>query len=339
MEMALALVFSRATIWSSECSTSSKLPRASSTTQTMSTLATLTAALRQKFCQALLKAKSMRFQSRCMVPSCIFVSDNLATLDGHNSPAHHVDNLSVVGRHQHRGAPSVDLEQQLDDLPGGRRVQVSGGLVREEDPRVVHQRPSDSDALLFTARELIRKLGLLSLQANDAEHLFHLRLEVPERALSDAQGEGHVLEDAQVGQQLEVLKDHPDLAPQVGQLTPLQAADVITLYPDHSPGYLLLADQQPNQGGLAGAAGPHQEDEILLWDFQADVAQGNGAVGIGLLHVLQADMRHGRDSAAHASSIDDGRLDRLGCGCCWHENKSIPKAGAVTAWALAGRIT
>src|SRR5437016_13311391 len=118
--MALALVFSNATIWSSECRTSSRLPRASKTTQTMSTLATLTAALRQKFCHALLKAKSMRFQSRCMVPSCIFVSDNLATFDGHHPPPHDIDDLAVMSRHQHRGSPGVDLQQQLDDFPGGR---------------------------------------------------------------------------------------------------------------------------------------------------------------------------------------------------------------------------
>src|SRR3984893_10102966 len=107
--MALALVFSSATIWSSECRTSSRLPRASRTTQTMSTLAMLTAAFRQKFCQALLKAKSMRFQSRCMVSSCIFVSDDLAALDGHAPASHHIDDLAVVGRHHDRRAPCIDL--------------------------------------------------------------------------------------------------------------------------------------------------------------------------------------------------------------------------------------
>src|SRR5260370_36608000 len=103
-EIALALCFSNATIWSSECSTSSRRPRASRTTQTMSTLAMLTAALRQKFCQALLKAKSTRFQSRCMVPSRILVSDNLAALDGHHTAPHDIDDLPVVVRHQHRRA-------------------------------------------------------------------------------------------------------------------------------------------------------------------------------------------------------------------------------------------
>src|SRR6202521_529138 len=120
--MALALVFSSATIWSSECRTSSRLPRASKTTQTMSTLAMLTAAFRQKFCHALLKAKSMRFQSRCMVPSCILVSDNLAAIDRHHPATHDIDDLSVVGRHHDRGAAGIDLQQKLDDLPRRARA-------------------------------------------------------------------------------------------------------------------------------------------------------------------------------------------------------------------------
>src|SRR5467141_607961 len=148
--MALALVFSSATIWSSECRTSSRLPRASKTTQTMSTLAMLTAALRQKFCHALLKAKSMRFQSRCMVPSCIFVSDNLAAFDRHHPPPHHVNDLPVVGRHQDRRAPRVDLQEQLNDFPGGRRIKVPGRLIGEEDPRIVDQGAGDGDPLLLT---------------------------------------------------------------------------------------------------------------------------------------------------------------------------------------------
>src|SRR5438445_4365349 len=107
--MALALVFSSATSWSSECRTSSRRPRASKTTHTMSTLAMLTAAFRQKFCHALLKAKSMRFQSRCMVPSCILVSDDLAAFDHHYPASHDIDDLPVVGRHHDRGAPRIDL--------------------------------------------------------------------------------------------------------------------------------------------------------------------------------------------------------------------------------------
>src|SRR3982074_2467552 len=191
--MALALVFSRATIWSSEWSTSSRLPSASNTTQTMSTLAMLTAALRQKFCHALLKAKSTRFQSRCMVPSCILVSDNLSALDRDHPPAHDVDALAVVGRHQDRRSPGVDLQQQLDDFPGGRGAEVPGRLVGEKDPRVVDERPRDRDSLLLAAGELIWELVLFAFQSDDAEDLFDLRLEVPQGAFGHAQCEGDVL--------------------------------------------------------------------------------------------------------------------------------------------------
>src|ERR1700736_2952695 len=105
----------------------------------MSTLAMLTAALRQKFCQALLKAKSMRFQSRCMVPSRILVSDDLAAFDGHDPAPHDVDDLPVVGCHQHRSTACIDLQEQLDDFPRGGRVEVSCGLIGEKNPRVVDE--------------------------------------------------------------------------------------------------------------------------------------------------------------------------------------------------------
>src|SRR5712664_1882998 len=105
----------------------------------MRTLATLTAALRQKFCHALLKAKSMRFQSRCMVPSRILVSDDLAAFDRHHAASHDIDDLAVVGRHQDGGAARINLQQQLDDLPGGGRIEVSRGLIREKNPWVVDE--------------------------------------------------------------------------------------------------------------------------------------------------------------------------------------------------------
>src|SRR5437879_6496092 len=222
--MALALVFSSATIWSSECRTSSRLPRASKTTQTMSTLAMLTAALRQKFCHALLKAKSMRFQSRCMVPSCILVSDDLTAFDRHHPASHDVDDLPVVGRHQHRGAARVDLQQQLNNLPRGRRVEVSRGLIREKNPWVVDQGAGDRHPLLLAARKLVGVFAFFAFQTHDAEHFLDLRLEMAQRALGDAQREGYVLKHGQVGQQLEILENQADLPAQVGKVAPLDPA-------------------------------------------------------------------------------------------------------------------
>src|SRR3984893_4137906 len=124
--MALALVFSSATIWSSECRTSSRLPRASKTTQTMSTLAMLTAAFRQKFCHALLKAKSMRFQSRCMVPSCVLVSDDLAALDRHHPASHDIDQPPHPPPHQHQHPTTTHPHHQPHHPPPSPPLQTSG---------------------------------------------------------------------------------------------------------------------------------------------------------------------------------------------------------------------
>src|ERR1700694_2961763 len=338
--MALALVFSNATIWSSECSTSRRLPSASKTTQTMSTLAMRTAAFRQKFCQALLKAKSMRFQSRCMVPSRILVSDNLAAFDRHHSAPHDIDDLPVVGRHQHRGAASIDLQEQLNDLPRGGRVQVSRGLIGEKNPRVMDEGPGDRDALLLAARKLVRVLVLFAFQPHDAQHFLDLRLEMAQGAFGHAQREGHVLENGQVGQQLEILKDHPDLPPEVRQMTPFEAAQILALDMNSAGCRLLFADQEADQRRLAGAAGTNEEDEVLPRNFKGDIAQRDRAVGIGLLHALQADLRNSRDYRGHACLCwQQHRPCRLGRDCCWHVNKSITKAGATAGWALSGRMT
>src|SRR5438034_279778 len=318
--MALAFVFSRATIWSSEWRTSSRLPRASNTTQTMSTLATLTAAFRQKFCQALLKAKSMRFQSRCMVPSCIFVSDNLATFNGHHPPPHHVDNLAVVRRHHHGRPTRVDLQQQLDDLPRCRRVQVAGGLIGEEDPWIMDERPRDGHPLLLTAGQLVGELGFLALQPDDAEHFLDLGLEVAQGALGNPQGEGDILEDREIGQQLEILEDHADLPAQERQVAPLQPAQILSLHRNRAGGDLLLPDQETNQGRLPRTARPDQEDEILLGNLEGHIPQRDRPVRIGLLHMFEVDLRGSRDYDGHARPLGhlavvgaDGRVRaRLG---------------------------
>src|SRR6202171_1488240 len=112
-------------------------------------------------------------------------------------------------------------------------------------------------------------------------------------------------------------------------MPPLEATQVLALDVDAAGGRLLLTDQQADQRRLAGAARTHQKDEVLLGNFESDVAQGDSAVGIGLLHALQADLRDGRDYRGPAARAWERRPCRLGRDCCWHENKSIPKAGAT----------
>src|SRR5207253_1672503 len=159
MEMALARPFSRVRMCCKELSTISRLPRLSSTIHTMSTLAMLTAAFRQK------------------------------------------------------------------------------------DLRLVHERARDRHPLLLATRELVGIFILFALEADDAQHLLNLRLEVAERSLGHAQREAYVLKDAQVGKELEVLEDHTDLAAKVGQVASPQAVELLAVDLDAALARLLFADQ------------------------------------------------------------------------------------------------
>src|SRR5439155_2851924 len=102
-----------------------------------------------------------------------------------------------------------------------------------------------------------------------------------------AQREGHVLVDGQVGKQLEVLEHEADLAAVEGELAPLHAPELHAFDEDLALRRLLLADQEPHQGGLARARGADQEYEVPFGHDEIDVAKGFGAVRVPLPHMLK----------------------------------------------------
>src|SRR6478752_5436774 len=55
--------------------------------------------------------------------------------------------VRLVGHHDHRLPGRVQVGEGLHDLLAGDAVEVAGGLVREEDGWIVHQRPGDGHAL------------------------------------------------------------------------------------------------------------------------------------------------------------------------------------------------
>src|SRR3979411_398556 len=87
------------------------------------TAARLTAAFRQKLCQAELSAKT-RCRQSLMVSTRPVVPDHLAVVDRDHAPAQQVDDVTVVRRHQDgRLGLLVDLEKELHDLPAGGRIE------------------------------------------------------------------------------------------------------------------------------------------------------------------------------------------------------------------------
>jgi hypothetical protein len=85
--------------------------------------------------------------------------------------------------------------------------------------------------------------------------------------------ERDVLVDRLVGQELVILEDAPDIAPQLRDLPGAEAGDVAAGDDDAAGGRVLLAQQQPKRRRLPRARRPDDEDEFALADVEGDVAQ------------------------------------------------------------------
>ena len=78
-----------------------------------------------------------------------------------------------IVRHHDHGDPLVAVQPLEDghDLEADPRVQRAGWLVRQDDARVVHQRPRDGHALLLAAGELARLVFFASGQSHREQRL------------------------------------------------------------------------------------------------------------------------------------------------------------------------
>ena len=122
--------------------------------------------------------------------------------------------LHLVRDDEHRhpeiaGKVAHDDEHLAHELGVERRRD----LVEEHHVRIHHQRPRDRDPLLLTARELVRVLPGLLLQADSREQLVGPRLGLlPTDVLHATRGERHVVDRTKVREEIELLKDNADRA-------------------------------------------------------------------------------------------------------------------------------
>ncbi len=203
--------------------------------------------------------------------------------------------------HHHHGHPLPGQGlHHLQHLPHHLRVQGAGGLVKEHHLRLHAEGPDDGHPLLLAAGKL-DGVGVGAVpQANTVQkgqglllrlllgHLLHLH-----------GGKGHVLQDGQVGEQVEVLEHHPHLLAVVVDVHP-PPGDVHPLEDDLPAAGLLQQVQGAEEGGLAGAGGPHDDHHVPFVDIHAHMVQGVYPAVKGLDQVLHLDKvtvgRHGASS-------------------------------------------
>ena len=101
------------------------------------------------------------------------------------------------------------LQQQVDDVPAVRAVEIAGRLVGQDQRRIVGQRARDRDALLLAARELRRVVMPAIVQPDFVEQRLRARRRIP--PAGDLHRHQDVLERRQRRHQVEELEDEADL--------------------------------------------------------------------------------------------------------------------------------
>ncbi len=215
-------------------------------------------------------------------------------------------------------------------------IEVAGGLVGDEQPRVVDQGSGYGRPLLLAAGELAGELVRLSGQADDREDAIDGRIDGAPPGAGDLQREGHVVADGLVRQELEVLEDDADLAPDLWNLAALEPRQVPAVEEDHAFGRHLVANEELDHRRLAGARWPDQEDEVALGHDQVHAAQSHAAVRVGLGDALHRQHDPGGDGIARALAGSAG-LARFGSGGrrAHHDHEaSTDPAGSVGVAAV-----
>ena len=105
--------------------------------------------------------------------------------------------------------------------------------------------------------------------------------------LLEGQAEGDVLVNGHMGIQGVVLEDHGDVPVLGSHVVDHPVADV-----QLAAGDVLQARDHPQSGGLAAAGGAHQDDELLVLNFQIQVGDDGNVAGIGFFYVLEGNAGH-----------------------------------------------
>ena len=172
-----------------------------------------------------------------------------------------------VGDHHDGGALLVQLGEQVHHLLAVLGIEVASRLVGEDELGVGDHGAGDGDALLLSARELLREvLGAVG----DGHSLHHGRdplLALRGADVQVAQRQLYVFIDVQLVDEVEALEHEADVAlAELGALLLLQAADLLSEQLIGALGGIIQEAEDVEQRGFAAARRPHDGDELAIVD-------------------------------------------------------------------------
>ena len=216
-------------------------------------------------------------------PSGGLVAGDDAVADGDDAMGV-LGDVRLVGDEDDGVAFGVKLVEEGHDLVAGLGVEVSGGLVGEDDGRVVDEGTGDGDALSLTAGELVGLVQHAGAEVDVLEGGFGALFALVGGGSVVDQGQLDVVERGGPGQQVEGLEDEADLlVTDASQLVVVELGDVVSVEPVLALRGRVEAADEVHQRGFSGAGGPHDGDVFVVADAEIDAAEG---VNLLITHLI-----------------------------------------------------
>ena len=213
---------------------------------------------------------------------------------------------------------------------GGARVEISGGLVGEQDARGVGNRARDRDALLLAPRKLRGAVSEALLQAEVAEQIAGAPGGFPAREPADHLRHDHVLNGGKFHQQVMELIDEADLGSADARALGIRerrGRNLIDI--DFAAIGMLEESSDVQERRLAGAGGRYQRNRLArpdgelgaFEDVQRDVA----------LAIVPVDLMQEQDRRRLVAMRNADLRPRLGANRVTHSAAPRPDRGVPRA--------
>src|SRR4249919_123333 len=225
-------------------------------------------------------------------PALVFDQDQLALADHADAVGHLLRLFDVMRGEDDRGALFAQAPHHLPHVVAQLDVHAGGGLIEEQDVRLVRERLGDQHAALHAAGERHDLRILLVPQRKLAQHALQVRGIgcLSEQAATEVERGPHGLEG--IGGQL--LRHQADAAARGAVF----GNDVVPIHVHRARACVDDAADDADQRGLAGAVRPEQREDLAAMDVEVDVLEGLEAAGVGL-----ADVADGNDVVGHGPIV------------------------------------
>ncbi len=192
--------------------------------------------------------------------------------------------------------------QQGNDLLAGVQIQIAGGLIGQDDGRIVGQGPGNGDALLLAAGKLKRLMVVSIPQPHHLQqlHAFFHRSVVVHTGKNHRQGDVfqgcHHLDDVKC---LENIADFA--ASQPSQFVGVQLSDVDLVDKNLAGSGFIQPSDHVKKGAFAGARRSHDGNIVPAGNFQVDSLEGLD-IHLAKLECL-GDIGYTNDAAAFCHKV------------------------------------